>query len=439
MQSVDDDPTPRPRRQRDILDMAPPPSGPNFTSAPSSQPNLLSNVAEDGISTLQFEIYQPPAIQETNSDTSSQKRHRSHAGSETSARSKRRKRRQPLETDLAAAASDDIKSQSSSHSCKTTSSRGSAASDKSKFSDRTKWDVEQLSEEGCWICGNQRTSLDVCHVIARKDSGFHDLSSRGIVPFSHRGDKANAIPLCKRCHDGFDSSRPQVIILPVDLQYFLDVEEHDFRERSENAQGTIRRRLSPSGDQYRAHLLNSRPKCVEDKYLNDLEDSDLPGGLYQAYLREDILGTRRHPIPLGKYDEPRIWHGSPTAIIVHALQALACVDDTKWISEEILDTLHAIARAWRKEPFPGDDGLIPQAVDQTVAPHTEASESASTRSHLSEQESGSESEARTRGDASQEDDASSATDYDEGLDASNWKWGPLFTANQALQIFCRRS
>lgn len=208
---------------------------------------------------------------------------------------------------------------------------------------------------------------------------FHDISSRGIVPFSHRGDKANAISLCKRCHDGFDSVRPQVIILPVDLQYFLDIEEQDFREQSENAQGTIRRRLLPSGDQYRAHLLNSRPTCVEEKYLNDLEDSDLPGGLYQAYIREDILGTRQHPIPLGKYDEPRIWHGSPTAIIVHELQALACVDDTKWISEETLDTLYAIARAWRKEPFLDDNGIVPQAVDQTVASNFGTSESVSTR------------------------------------------------------------
>ncbi|RVD83633.1 uncharacterized protein DFL_005413 [Arthrobotrys flagrans] len=306
------------RGAREILNTAPPPSGPNFASTPLSQlSRSLGVVHKDEISTLQFEIYQPPAARETDSDTSSQKRRRSHTGPETNAKSKFRRRRQPSETNSVSAASDSIKSQSSSHSRETTSSRGSVASDKSKFSDRTKWDVEQLSEESCWICGNQRTNLDVRHVIARKDPGFHDISSRGIVPFSHRGDKANAIPLCKRCHDGFDSVRPQVIILPADLQYFLDVEEQDFRERSENAQGTIRRRLLPSGDQYRAHLLNSRPTCVEEKYLNNLEDSDLPGGLYQAYIREDILGTRQHPIPLGKYDEPRIWHGSPTAMSMH--------------------------------------------------------------------------------------------------------------------------
>ncbi|KAF3183729.1 hypothetical protein TWF225_006190 [Orbilia oligospora] len=227
-------------------------------------------------------IYQPPAAQETRSYRSWRKRRRSHTASRKSVRSRRRKGREFSEGVSVESGPDDTSSNSSSHSSQTTSSEESVASDKSEFSDGTKWGVEQLSEESCWICGNQRASLDVSHVISGKNPDFYDLSSRGIVLFSHRGDKANAILLCKRCYDGFDSLRPQVIILPVDLQYFLDVEEQDFRERSENVQGTIRRRLSPSGDQYRIHLLNSRPACVEEKHLNDLEDSDMPGGLYQA-------------------------------------------------------------------------------------------------------------------------------------------------------------
>ncbi|KAF3131621.1 hypothetical protein TWF594_004062 [Orbilia oligospora] len=208
-------------------------------------------------------IYQPPAAQETRSYRSWRKRRRSHTASRKSVRSRRRKGREFSEGVSVESGPDDTSSNSSSHSSQTTSSEESVASDKSEFSDGTKWGVEQLSEE-------------------RKNPDFYDLSSRRIVPFNHRGDNVNAIPLCKRCHDGFDSLRPQVIILPVDLQYSLNVEEQDFRERSENVQGTIRRRLSPSGNQYRVHLLNSRPACVEEKHLNNLEDSDMPGGLYQA-------------------------------------------------------------------------------------------------------------------------------------------------------------
>ncbi|KAF3312588.1 hypothetical protein TWF173_007009 [Orbilia oligospora] len=193
------------------------------------------------------------------------------------------------------------------------------------------------------------------------------------------------IEAIKRMLYYFANLRPQVIILPVDLQYFLDVEEQ-------------------SGVAYRP----------------------------PAYLREDILGTRRHSIPRGKYDKPRIWHGSPTAIIVHALQALAHVDDTKWISKETLDTLYAIARARRRELLLGGNGVVLQAGSQAQSPYLEASDSVFTRTFLSKQESGRKPESRTG-----MNDTSSAAYYDESLDSSSWELGLSFTANQALRIFCR--
>ncbi|EPS35552.1 hypothetical protein H072_11055 [Dactylellina haptotyla CBS 200.50] len=439
MDGIDDDQTPRPLRRTGILATEqPPPTGPIFGTSIPYTPRPLRTIQEASTAGIPLEASRRLQSEERASDTSSQKKRRRNESSDTKTPEKRRKGRR-ISNAESAVTPDDTSSQTSSYSGRSTSSKASVSSDKSKFSERTKWEVEQLSDDSCWVCGNERTSLDVCHVIARKDPGFSDISSRGIVPFEHRGDKSNAIPLCKRCHDGFDSVRPQVIILPVDLDYFLDFELRDYKERSETMHTQPRRRITPSGDHYRAHLLNSRPKSIEPKYLNELEDSELAGGLYQIYLREDILGTRRNPIPLGRYDEPRIWHGSPTALIIHASRALACVDCTNWLSEDVLDTLNAIIKAWRKEPVLNelDQKVLPQEIFTSVANESSAASSRDDDQRTHE-ESENASGTRSRGgDTEAVDDESSVTDYSgDILPTKDWKWGPSFTANQILRIYC---
>ncbi|KAK6523147.1 hypothetical protein TWF694_006042 [Orbilia ellipsospora] len=109
------------------------------------------------------------------------------------------------------------------------------------------------------------------------------------------------------------------------------------------------KRTSPTGAQFKDYLLKSRPDYVPPTCLNELEGSGVSGGLYQVHLREDIVGNQLQPVSVGKFGEPRIWHGSPAALIIHAARVLGCVDRTGWLPDDTLEILTEIIKAWRKE------------------------------------------------------------------------------------------
>lgn len=200
----------------------------------------------------------------------------------------------------------------------------------------------------CWLCEQPYSEgvVDIAHVFAKADPEFTITHERGILPFSSSSDIDNAIPLCKNCHFNFDRPHPLCVFLPVDLEWFLDFERVDFEEREELLrQGKPRPRAVPTGDMYRAHL-------AKKGLLDESFDLRCPGGAYEVYLRGDFLSSpwerlRNPKLERLGYMRTKIWHGSPTAMLLHASRVLSCVNLGKsWIDDNKRRMLFDLILLW---------------------------------------------------------------------------------------------
>jgi hypothetical protein len=72
----------------------------------------------------------------------------------------------------------------------------------------------------------------------------------------------NAVPLCPSCHSQFDCSiDPGLVLMPVDLHFFIDFEIDD-RERRKKAaeEGLPSKRKAPTSEQYKQHQVANAGK-----------------------------------------------------------------------------------------------------------------------------------------------------------------------------------
>ncbi|KAK6527380.1 hypothetical protein TWF281_010560 [Arthrobotrys megalospora] len=167
----------------------------------------------------------------------------------------------------------------------------------------------------------------------------------------------NGIALCKLCHTSFDSLVPDFVVLPLNLDYFLDFEKVNFDERLETLRDTKGSELSLRDVPHREGCffnlaLNPATPVELKKKLEMKKSSDGSGLPYQIYVRRDFLGRGWKPGPLGP---PRIWHGNPQAMILHAARILGSCYPRGWLPGNYWSTLGDLMAAYSKEPWDEED------------------------------------------------------------------------------------
>lgn len=125
----------------------------------------------------------------------------------------------------------------------------------------------------------------------------------------------NGIALCPTCHVEFDQTAdPGFVFIPVDLQYFIDVELDGRQEKKlalENGKDSIHRKV-PTAQDYRVH-----------QYNDGKVPADAKGGLYQPiFLKNYLLGGRLPSQILDTLTTPKQWHGAPVATLRRGILVL---------------------------------------------------------------------------------------------------------------------
>ncbi|KAK6330106.1 hypothetical protein TWF718_003534 [Orbilia javanica] len=312
----------------------------------------------------------------------------------------------------------------------------------------------------CWLCEHPHRKLNIAHVIPKADIEFESQVSRGILPLTELHDINNAIPLCVACHDPFDAKPPGFIVLPIDLNWFLDFERADFNDRRQLLrEGKSRPRIVPTGQMYRAHLekegrLAAFPspgeKGVNRSVIPECHDE---GGLYEVYMRTDHLSNHWEDRELvGLFLQGKTWHGSPTALILHAARVLGYPSRGQaWVDEEKLRLIFELIVLWGREP------TAPQETDEK--PENLATESLPPPSNPETDDNGEDKDGPQRGPPDSKDGGSAGSEtavgterygscYNERkgcLDAvvdmkvvgrcDRWQWGPLLTSNDVVRFF----
>ncbi|KAI0877954.1 hypothetical protein GGS24DRAFT_444781 [Hypoxylon argillaceum] len=197
------------------------------------------------------------------------------------------------------------------------SSAASGGSSRSRFLSATRNRVKSLNGDTCWHCGS--TPVDVCHVIAQKNSQFDEAKSAGLINFDSLDDVANSIPLCSLCHRNYDTvMNPGFIFVPTDVSFFETFETADFERRKDRYALTQMPvpRFSPTAEEYRLHCISK-----------GMVEQDSHGGLYQAYVLSDCCyrgPCRAEPLPdrLGTLFQAKTWYGDPMAALNRAFVTL---------------------------------------------------------------------------------------------------------------------
>ncbi|TKA61113.1 hypothetical protein B0A49_12752 [Cryomyces minteri] len=156
-------------------------------------------------------------------------------------------------------------------------------------------------------------------------------------------NEQNAIPLCPSCHRAFDNvNDPGLAFIPTDLQYFIDSEKRDFKNRTDIARrlGHIQPRMTPTPQSYLEHQMN-QGKLPRDAC----------GGQYWRYTLRDYfpVNADKSFIPgLGPFKEPGLWHGAPMAALKRAFQILGD-PVVKGIPEEQMNALWELRKLYARE------------------------------------------------------------------------------------------
>ncbi|KAK6503683.1 hypothetical protein TWF481_008686 [Arthrobotrys musiformis] len=307
----------------------------------------------------------------------------------------------------------------------------SSSSSGSDFSDTTKSQIDEWYQNTCWVCERPCTVglVDMVHVFPGTDTEFKIMHQRGIIPFTDGQDITNAIPLCKSCHVPFREMFPHFIILPADLRYFLDFEINDFKDRTELLKRGVQKvRTVPTGDVYRAHL-----ERINSPHLEKVGDRTPPGGVYDVYIRYDHLPPGKGRERVG-YWKSKIWHGSPTAMILHAARVNGTPGPMNgWLEMEKRDMMFEFVSLWSREPGVGRDALsVDEGGDKTpTALSVDAGPSGQLQEEVSNQlkrEAG-DNQPKAEAGGSQPKEAEASTDKE------RWQWGPQVTSGQVVDLY----
>lgn len=136
------------------------------------------------------------------------------------------------------------------------------------FSETTKRHVERIAGSKCLHC--DAVPVKICYVVPRRNSAYSDLHKQGFFAFRLL-QECNAVPLYPTCHANFDDfSNSGFIVLPRNLDYFIEYEERDWKRKKDFA---------------RTGVENGGPRKCLDK-----EEYAKQGSLYNCYTLRSFLG-----------------------------------------------------------------------------------------------------------------------------------------------------
>lgn len=189
-------------------------------------------------------------------------------------------------------------------------SPSSASLKSNAFSEGTKLQVRNLAGDECWACGT--ISPHICHVFAQEDQQAAIWSDLGLLDFP-LSSPVNGIPLCPTCHGQFDNHlHPGLILIPTDLQFFIDYELCDRKRRKRAAEnGITLKREVPSCKTYKAYQVEKGTIA-----------SNATGGLYRPVFLKPYLARRLQFDITKLLSEPRQWHGAPLACLRRCILVL---------------------------------------------------------------------------------------------------------------------
>jgi len=213
------------------------------------------------------------------------------------------------------------------------SSRSSNRSSSNSFGETSKYEIKSSSGQRCWICQSRPTQA--CHVITKGDEIVFELfKSRNLLPdLFNLSSVSNGISLCPTCHVNFDAYHdPGFVILPSNLQYFIDFEVANYSQREASAlRGVAEPRTTPSAADYLAYQIQQREI-----------DTRAKSGSYLAIVFHDYSPF----LPLGKLTAKE-WPGHPLTMIRRGLIALGTARVENWpqdLRSELLKLQELYAR-----------------------------------------------------------------------------------------------
>lgn len=145
----------------------------------------------------------------------------------------------------------------------------------------------------------------------------------------------NGIGLCPTCHNNFNTAPdPRLVIVPTDLDFFINYEELDYRDRMLAAnQGFAVPRQCPTKEQYSE---------------NQAANGTIQQGsrLYKPYILVKFYASGFEPDL-----SPRPWHGQPVHMIRRAFIALGSLNYRK-LSQEVAIKLRRLSELYTRHPPP---------------------------------------------------------------------------------------
>ncbi|PWY91285.1 hypothetical protein BO70DRAFT_89659 [Aspergillus heteromorphus CBS 117.55] len=306
------------------------------------------------------------------------------------------------------------------------SDTGSSQASSSAFSRGVMMKLTELYADRCWVCSS--AFPHACHVIGQEDRQASLWQDLGLMNFA-LGSEANAIPLCAQCHGHYDNALdPHLLIMPTDLNFFVEYELEDSeRRRVAAGTGDTKRRV-PSAEMYRQHLINK----------GDI-GADSIGGLYIPVFLKQYMFVGVDPslarTMLHTFTVPKSWHGPPVAMLRRALLVLGSPRQNV-LSRETLDILDRLRKLYflEEEENPPQDRLeqppkknnmlIPKkrSVDQS---HTDTQPPSPKRRRDLQDSDG----------HTQDSQAMTYCPYVNAVVHAHWSLGPETSANDAISRF----
>lgn len=112
--------------------------------------------------------------------------------------------------------------------------------------------------------------------------------------------------LCQFCHFQYDKADPGLVLLPEDLNYFIQFELND-REKKDRQSRTV-----PTAADYKEYQISQGKVSAKDI-----------GGLYRpVFLKDYALGGQLTDDHVEMLSEPRPWYGDPIGAICRSILVL---------------------------------------------------------------------------------------------------------------------
>ncbi|KAF3904241.1 hypothetical protein ABW21_db0209598 [Orbilia brochopaga] len=169
----------------------------------------------------------------------------------------------------------------------------------SKPNDSEKLVVKSRDGRECWLCANSNTVvLETAHnvVASNRDLFLNYRDTVGIFPpnLRHLASPHNLVTLCRNCHCVYDCQQPRWIILPTNIQFFIDHEISDYDSRILAASKSV-----------------TKPRTVPTALEYSTASST---NLYMPYFFEESVMPRM--MDASRF--PRPYGGAPTTMILKA-------------------------------------------------------------------------------------------------------------------------